>query len=180
MKIAVYLGSAGGKCPIYAETARKFGEEIAGHGHTLIFGGSGNGTMRELAEGALDKGGEVIGVMPKFMADLGWGVKEVTRMIVVPTMAERRAKMIELADIYTALPGGVGTLDEISEVLAYLKLHLVRGKAYFINIGGYYEPLRAMFQKMEEEGFMSEEERERIHFAGSLSEFWEMLSENVK
>lgn len=164
MQIAVYLGSARGNDPAFAKAAYELGAWIAKRGHTLVFGGSDRGTMGDLARGALEHGGKVIGVIPQFMIDKHWEMEGLTETIVVNTMAERREKMIELADAFVTLPGGMGTLDEISEVLSGIRLGLIHGAVCFLNINGYYDALRDAFLQMQKAGFISEQEFGAIQF----------------
>ena len=114
MKLAVYLGSTPGSEPGFMKLAEDVGRWIGSHGHTHVYGGSDRGMMGALAGGVHETAGKIIGVMPSFMMDNGWDEKDLDQMIVTEDMAERRVRMMDLSDGYLALPGGVGTLDEIS------------------------------------------------------------------
>ena len=122
MNITVYLGSAHGNDPKYKNEVVRLGNWIGKAGHRLIYGGSRIGLMGELAEAVLTAGGEVIGVEPDFFVDSCLQHHGITRLIVTKTMAERKARMIELGDVFIAFPGGTGTLEEISEVMSQVRL----------------------------------------------------------
>ena len=122
MNITVYLGSASGNHPGYAQEVIKLGTWIGKSGHRLIYGGSRIGLMGELAEAVLQAGGEVIGIEPGFFVDSCLQHDGITQLIVTETMAERKEKLIAYGDAYIAFPGGTGTLEEISEVMSQVRL----------------------------------------------------------
>jgi uncharacterized protein (TIGR00730 family) len=169
MKIAVYLGSTSGRAGDLAR-AEEVGAWLGRHGHTLVYGGSDRGMMGALADGVHQAGGSCIGVIPSFMVERGWQQKDLDQMIVTPDMPSRRAKMIELADGFIALPGGIGTLDEISEVMAYRKLGLADGEIVLFSWNGFYEPLRKQLEVMADEGFYPEEYLNQLHFIEKVKE----------
>lgn len=163
MKLAVYLGSTPGSEPGFMKLAEDVGRWIGSHGHTLVYGGSDRGMMGALAGGVHETAGKIIGVMPSFMMDNGWDEKDLDQMIVTEDMAERRVRMMELADGYLALPGGVGTLDEISEVMSSRKLGLVTGEIALMNYHGFYDSFLKYLDQMVQEGFYPETFRQLIH-----------------
>ncbi|WP_370856560.1 TIGR00730 family Rossman fold protein, partial [Megasphaera sp.] len=116
MNITVYLGSRCGNRSYYADYACALGSWIARHGHTLVYGGSRTGLMGKLADGALQAGGQVIGVEPQFFMDEELQHEGLTKLIVTPDMTSRKQQMMDLGDIFLAFPGGIGTLEEISQV----------------------------------------------------------------
>lgn len=170
MNITVYLGAATGARKKYAGQAAALGSMIGARGHRLIYGGSRVGLMGVLADACLAAGGEVIGVEPAFFVENEVQHAGITELIVTQTMAERRAKMIELGDAFIAFPGGTGTLEEISEVISMNKLGLLERPAVLLDLGEYYAPLRAMFLQMAEEGFLPPEQLEKIHFSRTVEE----------
>ena len=170
MNIAVYLGSSPGKDPVFIQEARRLGAWIAASGNTLVYGGSDRGTMGALSEGALSRHGKVIGVMPRFMVQKGWQDDRLDQVILTQDMAERRKKMMDLADAYVAMPGGVGTLDEISEVISASRLSLIQGPVIVLNTHGFYEPLRELLEKMIAAGFYEKESLQKIVFAENTEE----------
>ena len=170
MNITVYLGARSGNEPVFREAALELGEWIAKAGHRLIYGGSGIGLMGVLADAVMEGGGEVIGVEPQFFIDDGFLHEGITKTIPTQTMAERRLLMMEMGDAFIALPGGIGTLDEISEVIVMGGLNKHQKPCILYNKNGYYDLLRGMFDRMTDFGFMTKEVRERIIFAETLED----------
>lgn len=169
MKIAVYLGSMMGNDPIYQETAEKTGKWFGSHQNTLVYGGSCVGTMDVLARAAHNSGAEVIGVMPRFMVEKNRNADYLDQFVMTETMAERREKMMELADGFIALPGGPGTLDEVSEVMSNMRLGLLDACVVIMNVNGYYDGLQLQFKRMIQDGFYSEDEMKKIVFVEDVS-----------
>lgn len=151
--IAVYCGSSNGGRPEYAAAAAALGALLAKEGIRLVFGGGKRGLMGSLADGALAQGGEVIGVIPDFMMELEWGHEGVTELRVVHSMQERKQLLFELSSAVIALPGGVGTLEEFSEILSWSQLLLHRKPIGFLNIDGYYDLFFDFMAHMRDEGF---------------------------
>lgn len=178
MNIAVYCGSSAGNQEAYAAGARALGKMIAEHGHTLVYGGSNTGLMGAVADAALDAGGRVIGVQPNVPLIQSRKHPRLTENIETETMAERRSKMIELADAYVALPGGIGTLDEISEVMVLQHLGIVDAPIVFVDTDGYYQPLRAVFRHMLEQGFCERELFAKVLFSGDMDEIAAFVERN--
>ena len=147
MNITVYLGASRGNDPSYEACASALGAWIADHGHTLIYGGSRTGLMGALSAGALKKGGTVIGVEPQEFIDTALQQEGLTKLIVTPDMASRKAKMMELGDLFLAFPGGFGTLEEISQVMSEVKLGHLKGRFAFLDFNGYYQPMKAFLNE---------------------------------
>ena len=178
MNIPVYLGSAHGNDPKYKNEVVRLGNWIGKAGHRLIYGGSRIGLMGELAEAVLTAGGEVIGVEPDFFVNSCLQHHGITRLIVTKTMAERKARMIELGDVFIAFPGGTGTLEEISEVMSQVRLGHNERPCIVLNLDGYYEPLRHMLDHMVLEGFLDKKSREKFIFAPdteSIAQFLDLM-----
>ncbi len=176
MNITVYLGSARGKDPKYAQEVIKLGTWIGRAGHRLIYGGSRIGLMGELAEAVLQAGGEVIGIEPGFFVETCLQHDGITELIVTETMAERKAKLIEMGDAFIAFPGGTGTLEEIAEVMSQVRLGYNDRPCIILNLDGFYEPLRSLLDHMVREGFLDQESREKFVFLAdteSVAEFAE-------
>ena len=155
--VCVYCGSSTGRNPLYAGRAALLGERLAREGLALVYGGGNVGLMGIAADAALAAGGEVIGVIPEQL--VGWEVahRGLTRLEVVATMHERKARMFDLSDAFVALPGGFGTLDEMFEMLTWRQLGLGDKPCAFLDVDGYYAPLMAMLGRMLAEGFLREE-----------------------
>lgn len=152
--IAVFCGSGEGASPAYREGAVRLGHELAKRRIALIYGGANAGLMGAVADAALERGGNVIGVIPCFLREREIAHKGLTELILVDTMHERKAKMAELADGFIALPGGPGTMEEFFEVFAWGRLGLHRKPCGLLNIRHYFDPLLDMLDRMERERFM--------------------------
>ncbi|MFC5938456.1 TIGR00730 family Rossman fold protein [Corynebacterium choanae] len=152
--ITVYCGSSLGHDPAYAAAADTLGQLIADQGYRLVYGGGKIGLMGRLADSVLAAGGEVHGVITSYLVDKEIAHPGLTEVEVVPTMAARKARMIELGDCYVALPGGIGTLEELTEVLTNQQLVAGAGPVVLLNIGGYWQPFLEALQHMAACGFI--------------------------
>ena len=168
MNITVYLAASMGGDQMYVDEAKTLGKWIGENGHRLIYGGSKIGLMGILADSVLEHGGEVIGIEPAFFLKNNMQHDGLTQMIVTDTIEERRTKMIEMGDAFIAFPGGTGTLEEISEVISQKKLGRTEKPAAILNIEGFYDPLRAMLEKMVEEGFLDKNDLKKVFFAKNV------------
>ena len=180
MNITVYLGANKGNDPALAAAAAELGRWIGGSGHALIYGGSKSGLMGILAEGVLNSGGRVTGVEPQFFIESEYQYDEITELIVTPGMAERKAKMTELGDAFIAFPGGTGTLDEISEIMAATALGHMDKPCILYDLNGYYEGLRTQLARMVSAGLSSDQRLKNIHFAATLKEIEEILTRHLQ
>lgn len=152
--IAVFCGSSEGASSIYKECAEQLGHELAKRQITLVYGGAKVGLMGAVADAVLEQGGQVIGVLPHFLQQREIAHPGLTKLILVDSMHERKAKMAELADGFIALPGGPGTMEEFFEVFTWAQLGLHGKPCGFLNINHYYDPLLSMFDVMLREQFM--------------------------
>ena len=175
MNITVYLGSARGKDPKYAQEVIKLGTWIGRAGHRLIYGGSRIGLMGELAEAVLQAGGEVIGIEPGFFVETCLQHDGITELIVTETMAERKAKLIEMGDAFIAFPGGTGTLEEIAEVMSQVRLGHNDKPCMILNIDRYYVPLKELLDHMVDEGFLDQESRDKFLFPEDIESISQLL-----
>ena len=157
--------------------AREIGERIAKDGHTLVYGGSNIGLMGAVASGVLDNGGKVIGVVPDVEYIKSVHYEGLTETIYTKDMADRRSKMIELADACITLPGGPGTLDEISEVICLNRLCITNIPVAFVNIKGYYDTLNAFFEKMYECDFAERDAMGKILTSDSIDKIFDFIGE---
>ena len=155
-KICVYCGSGPGTDPAYVKAARAFGEILAKKGIGLIYGGGGDGIMGALARATLDHGGEVTGIIPEFLMSREHALRH-PNLIVTHDLHERKRRMFELADAFVALPGGVGTLEELVEQLTWVQLGVHRKPVLIANIAGFWDPLIAMFDHLRDGGFLPNE-----------------------
>ena len=157
--ICVYCGSNAGADPRYAEAARALGARIAHEGAQLVYGGGNVGLMGIVADAVLAAGGEVTGVIPHQLMEWEVGHRGLTRLEVVGSMHERKARMFELSDAFVALPGGFGTLDEMFEMLTWRQLGLGHKPCAFLDVAGFWRPLMAMLDHMVGERFVHPEQR---------------------
>ena len=160
--ICVFCGSSAGIDPEYAEVAINTGRYLAEHDITLVFGGGHLGLMGMVADGALDAGGKVIGVIPDALAVVEVAHARLTELIVVKTMHERKAKMASLSDGFLALPGGFGTFEEFCEVITWSQLDIHRKPCGLLNVRGYYNMLLGLFDHAVAEGFLKEQYRKMV------------------
>ena len=160
--VCVYCGSSDSVPAVYLETARQMGAVIARRGVTLIFGGGRTGLMGSLADGALENGGQVIGVIIESLNTPALAHGGLTRLDVLPTLHKRKAHIYELGDGYLALPGGYGTFDELFETLSGAQIGLHNKPVGILNANGYYDSLLAMLDHAEAEGFMFPEHRHAL------------------
>ena len=170
MKITVYLGANEGNDPALKTAVQELGSWIGESGNTLVYGGSRTGLMGELADSTLAVGGRVIGIEAQCFVDEDVQHEGLTELHVTPTMAERKAKMIELGDAFLAFPGGTGTLEEIAEVMSKVSLKQLDAPCILYNLNGYYDHLRLQLRHMVDMGLSAPERLENIHFADSLQE----------
>ncbi len=165
--ICVYCGSSDDIHPDYKQAGRQMGRVLAEHGIRLIFGGGKTGIMGAVADGALEAGGEVIGVIVESMNTLALAHFGLTRLEVTPTIHERKARMYALADGYIALPGGFGTFDELFETITWGQIGIHEKPIGLLNARGYFQPLMAAIDHAEREGFIFTEHRRMICMADS-------------
>lgn len=175
MRIAVYCGSSAGSDIKYKEKAYELGQWMGSHGHELVYGAANVGLMGAVADGVLDAGGRAIGVVPDVAGIKARMHPGLSEYVFTADMSERKKRMLELADAYIALPGGIGTLDEITEVLCLAQLRIHVKPSVFYNIDGFYEPVKEVFRMMEEKGFAHAEGYGKMAFLTSVEEIEEFL-----
>lgn len=168
--IAVFCGSAMGNSKNFKEQAQALGESIANRGITLVYGGGRAGLMGVVADSALNAVGTVIGVIPQNLVDAELAHPLLTELHVVKNMHERKTKMSDLADAFIALPGGVGTLEEIFEQLTWGQLGLHQKPCAFLNIHGFYDELLNFLMKTTEAGFTQSRFTDALIFSSSIEE----------
>jgi hypothetical protein len=157
--VCVYCGSSSGSDPAYAEAARRFGTILAQNKIGLVYGGGAHGLMGVLAGAVLDHGGRVTGIIPEFLKERERLFTRVQEVIVTRDMHERKREMFERADAFVALPGGLGTLEELVEQLTWAQLGQHRKPILLVNIGGFWDPLNELIDHMRKLGFIHSETR---------------------
>lgn len=155
-RVAVYAASSSQVSSEYIDAAAELGRMLAAEGIEIVYGAGKVGLMGALADAALDAGGKVTGVIPQFMVDNGWCREKLTNLIVTPDMHTRKEKIVSLADATIALPGGVGTLEELMEIITWKQLGLYADPIVILNTRGYFNPLKEMLERAVEEKFMRE------------------------
>lgn len=160
--LCVFCGSAPGKSPEYVALARRLGEMLAENNITLVYGGATIGVMGAVADGVLNKGGKVIGVIPQSLVDYEIAHPGLTELHVVSGMHERKAMMYELSDAFISLPGGMGTLDEMFEILTWAQLKYHNKPCYIFNQTGFFDSLLSYLKHAHQEGFIKEAHMELL------------------
>lgn len=160
--IAVFCGSSLGVNPQYEEWAMKLGSYLGENNYHLIYGGGNIGLMGKIANAALNAGGEVTGVLPHFLNKKEVGHVELSKLILVDSMHERKQKIEQLSDAFIAMPGGFGTLEEVSEMLTWAQLGLHQKPIGLYNINGFYNTLLSQLDTMVSEGFLKKQNRAMV------------------
>jgi uncharacterized protein (TIGR00730 family) len=171
----VFCGANKGSHPLYAETAREVGKQLAQRSIRLVYGAGKVGLMGEVAEGVLESGGEVIGVIPFFLRKAEVCHEGLSHLYVVDSMHERKIKMAQLSDAVIVLPGGYGTMDEVFEMLTLAQVGQGQHPVCFLNVNGYFDLLLQQLDHMAAEGFLKPAHRELTMTASSLPELFQKL-----
>jgi len=158
-KVCVFCASSHKVDEEYFRVAEETAKTLVKNNITTVYGGGAVGLMGRLADVAMNQGGKVIGIIPKFMIDVEWGHKNITQLILVEDMHERKKKLVEDIDAIVVLPGGSGTLEEVMEVITLKRLGKFTKPIIFINTDGFYDSLFQLFDKMIEEKFMRKEHK---------------------
>jgi len=170
MKVCVYCASSSKVDTKYFEATKVLAKELADQGITIVYGGGSYGLMGCLADTALENGGKVIGILPRFMEKVEWGHKNLTELILVKDMHERKKLLIQDVDAVVALPGGCGTLEELFEVITLKRLGKFTKPIVILNTDNFYYHLRMLLEKMIDERFMRKEHGEIWQFVDNPEE----------
>ncbi len=176
--VCVFCASSANIDERYLADARELGNLLAQGGWRCVNGGGAVGLMGAVTDGTLDAGGEVTGVIPKFMVDNGWCYDRLMDVIVTADMHQRKQMMSNMADAVIALPGGVGTLEELLETLTWRQLGLVKVPIIILNTLGYYDPLLAMLRHAIDEGFMKPSHGQLWQVAATPADAVALLDDN--
>ena len=174
-RVCVYCGSSNHVDERYLASGEQMGRELARQGIGVVYGGGSVGVMNRVAQGALDAGGEVIGVIPQKLLDLEVGRTDLTELIVVRGMHARKLKMAELSDGFVALPGGFGTFEELFEVTTWTQLNYHLKPVALLNVLGYYDHLVAFLDHANKVGFVRDIHRALLPIADDPAEVIELL-----
>ncbi len=175
-RICIYCGSSPGSLPAYAAAARHSGTVLAERGLAVVYGGGNVGLMGILADAALAAGGQVIGVIPRRMIARELGHSGVTSLIAVDSMHERKQKMADLSDAFIALPGGIGTMEELFEAFTWLQLDLHRKPVGLLNVAGFYDRLVEFLAHMRSERFLKPEHLETLVVEDTIERLLDRLA----
>lgn len=173
--ITVFCGSSFGSNDIYKEQASLLGRTLAQQDIQLVYGGADVGLMGAVADGALQEGGKVIGVLPYFLQSKEIAHKNLTELILVESMHERKTKMNELCDGVIVLPGGYGTLEEFFEMITWAQLGLHQKPIAVLNIDGFYDDLIKLVQTMVDKGFLKQVNRDMLLMSDNIDELLEKM-----
>jgi len=176
-RISVFCGSSRGNDDIFEKQALRLGVTLASRKIGLVYGGTNIGLMNAVANGALSEGGEVTGVLPRFIKDKGIAHDNLTELVLVDTMHERKTRMHELSDGIIALPGGFGTMEEFFEILTWGQLGLHRKPSGLLNINGFYDPLMALASTMNANGFIRESSRRMLLISDNIDTLLDMMED---
>lgn len=160
--VALYCGSRAGNNPIYQEKAIQLAQGLAKHGFGLVYGGASIGLMGQVADAMMQDGGEVVGVIPEFMLDYEIAHNTLTELHIVNNMHERKAMMAERASAFIALPGGLGTFEEILEIATWGQLNQHQKPMMLYNVNGFYNPLIQQLDVAVQEGFLPPQHRAKL------------------
>ncbi|MFB4163709.1 TIGR00730 family Rossman fold protein [Alteribacillus sp. JSM 102045] len=160
--LTVFCGSSKGNNSLYIKEAEKLGEAAAKNNVEIIYGGSSSGLMGAVADGAIGQGGKVTGIIPEELKPKEIAHQHVTNLITVNSMHERKALMYEKGEAFVAMPGGIGTLEEIMEVLTWGAIGHHHKRCALLNVCNYYAPLHALLEHMVTEGFLSQSIKDKI------------------
>jgi uncharacterized protein (TIGR00730 family) len=174
-RVTVFCGSSLGLEDVYKEQAYALGQTLATQNIGLVYGGANIGLMGAIADGALSKGGEVIGVLPYFLKEKEIAHASLTSLLLVETMHERKTKMNDLSDGVIALPGGFGTLEEFLEMLTWAQLGLHKKPVAILNVGGFYDPLITLVQTMVDSGFVKKQNQEMLVVSDDINDLLDKM-----
>jgi uncharacterized protein (TIGR00730 family) len=174
--LCVYCGSRPGDDPAFAAAARAVGNAIGRRGWRLVYGGGGSGLMGQVADAALAAGAKAIGIIPAALMERELGHRGLDELIVVETMHERKRQMAEHSDAFIALPGGIGTLEELFEVWTWLQLGYHAKPVGLLNVAGYYDPLLAFLDRSMESGFVPQAQRALLQVGADADRLLDRLA----
>ncbi len=175
-QVCIYCASSQQVAAKYFQHSREITAQIIASDHHIIYGGGASGLMGAVADTVIENKGRIIGVMPHFMKTVEWNHPDVTEMIYVDTMAARKERMIEGTDVFIALPGGTGTLEEIIEVITLKRLGQTHASIIFYNQDGYYDAMHQMISRAVDERFMTASHLDMIHFVSTQAELMDLVN----
>lgn len=175
-RVAVYCGASAGNDKVYQEATVKLAHWLVEHNLDLVYGGGGVGLMGLLAKSVVASGGTVHGIMPQELFDRGAALEWLSDLKIVANMDIRKQEMMKQSDGCIALPGGPGTLEEISQAFSWARIGDNPSPCVFYNVAGYYDPLEKMFDEMTKKEFLTVEDRQKLLFSDSLTEIYKFMN----
>lgn len=179
-RVCVFCAAADGARAEYVESAVEMGRLLVERGIQLIYGGGGKGLMGALAESVLGRGGQAVGVITQFLRDKELAHTGLSSLHVVHTMHERKMMMATFADAFVALPGGLGTLDELFDVLTLAQLGIHDKPVGLLNVAGYYDPIMSYLDHAASEGFLRLNHRRQVHMHSSPTELLDLITTTAR
>jgi uncharacterized protein (TIGR00730 family) len=179
MNITVFSSSSDAVDLVFFEVARALGRTIGERGDVLIYGGTNVGLMGAVARSATERGGRIVGVIPKYLEERGIAFDEADELILTANLRERKAIMEDRADAFVVLPGGFGTLEEVVEIITLKQLQQHRKPIVILNANGFYDPLHVLFEHFFEQHFAKPASRALYHFAESVEDGFKYLDSYV-
>lgn len=180
MRLCLFCGSKPGVRPEYKQAAQRLGSLMAEQSIGLVYGGGAIGLMGEAADAVLARHGEVIGVIPRFLSSKEIAHTDLTELHVVDSMHERKAKMAEMADGFIALPGGIGTLEELNEMLTWAQLHLHNKPIGLVNVAGFYDSFLEFLRFTVQQGFFAQNHFDLLLIAQEPEELLQKMRANMR
>ena len=174
--LCVYCGSSARGAKSHMAAADKLGHQLAERGITLIYGGGRVGVMGRIADATLADGGEVVGIIPRFLDEYEIGHTDLTRLEICDSMHERKARMADLSDGFIVLPGGLGTLEELFETLTWKQLGLHTKPIVVVDQDGYWQPVRALIDSIIEQGYARQENADLLTFVATVDDIFPALA----
>lgn len=175
-RLTVFCGARPGENPVYRNLAQDLGRRLASTGIELVYGGGGYGLMGELANATLDAGGRVTGVITEELADRGAGLDRLSRLEITSNMDQRKDRMMELADGFLALPGGLGTLEEVSQVCSWITLGDNPKPVAVYNVDHFYDPLASLLGTMHQQGFLETPFWQAVYFSDQFDQILNFMT----
>jgi len=177
--ICVYCASSSQVKPAYFKATVRLAKILAEENISIVYGGGSMGLMGQLADSTIAAGGNITGIIPRFMCEVEWNHTSLTKLILVETMHERKEKMVMMADAVVALPGGCGTLEELLEVITWKRLGIFTKPIVIVNLEGYFDALITMLNRAVDEHFMREEHRQMWKVVETPEEVLKAIQDSV-
>ena len=178
-RVCIFCGSSSGKSAKYVDFAKDLGDKMCDENYDLVYGGASIGVMGAVADKVLERGNDVIGIMPQSLIDWEVGHQGLTKLEVVDSMHKRKELMYDYSDTFVAIPGGFGTLDELCEIITWAQLKYHSKPIYVLNFNGFFTSMLDHFKNAHEEGFISKEHLDLVRVVNSTEDLMGSLKESL-